>query len=346
MNTALNTTLQLNPTSLLLDVFERALPECPNNGAVLGLLACGFCGSDLDKLRHPKAGAILGHELVGEILALGPEAQEQFPNFKIGQRIAVAHHVPCGSCHYCVKESPSMCPQFKATNIVPGGFSEQIQISAQHLAHTAFNLKESTPTFSATVIEPLACCLRAADRLSDLSGKTVAMIGLGFIGQLSSYALMRKGAQVYGLDLKAERGLLAKAQGWVTQSESLPSRFSELIHKETEGRGVDVVFLTVNTPATLKQAFELVRDGGTVMIFAGSGGKPPQLDQDVIYHREITVLSSYSPSLKHLQQANDLIQSGAIDVSPLLTETVRLADLPQAVQRYESGEVIKLVVLP
>lgn len=342
----MNTTLQLNPMSLTLESNHVPFPDCPSNGAVLGLLACGFCGSDLDKLRHPKPGAILGHELVGEILALGIETKTTFPHFEIGQRVAVAHHVPCETCHYCVNESPSMCAQFKATNIYPSGFSEQIQISGQHLAHTTFILNEKTPTASATVIEPLACCLRAADRLPNLSNKTVAMIGLGFIGQLSSFALMRKKAKVYGLDLKPERGELAKAQGWITASESSPTIFSEFIRKETDGRGVDVVFLTVNTPSTLKQAFELLRNGGTVMIFAGSGGKPPQLDQDAIYHREITVMSSYSPSIKHLQQANELIQSGAIDVSPLLTETVRLADLPQAIQRYESGDVMKLVVTP
>ncbi len=95
-------------------------------GAIVKVIGCGLCGSDIVKFREKLVpdGTILGHEIVGEIKEINSET-----DFKTGDKIVSSHHVPCGMCVYCKHGNVSMCGHFKKTNIFPGGFSEYIFVS-------------------------------------------------------------------------------------------------------------------------------------------------------------------------------------------------------------------------
>ena len=106
-------------------------------GAIVKVFGCGLCGSDIVKFRQKIVhdGAVLGHEIVAEILEINSDT-----NFKKGDKIVTSHHVPCRECNYCKHGNVSMCKHFKETNIFPGGFSEKVFVSEEHLKNVAYTV--------------------------------------------------------------------------------------------------------------------------------------------------------------------------------------------------------------
>jgi L-iditol 2-dehydrogenase len=321
-------------------------PALPQGGALIRVSGCGLCGSDLDKLmnRPLPDGTVLGHEVVGRIAALSKSAKG---DFYVGQRVVAAHHVPCGSCHYCRNQSPSMCPAFKATNIRPGGFSEVIAVSGAHLQHVVFPIPDLICDVQASAVEPLACVLRGVERSGSFVDGSVAVIGLGFIGLLAAQAYALKGYRVYGVEKQWERLDLALSKGWIQEGavlEELPGLKKRIADETPVGR-VDTVFLTAVNAATIRLALELVRDGGSILLFASQHAASEALiDPNPLYFREVTVTASYSPSLESLRSAATLIFSNQIDVRILTTHILPLSRLDDGVSLYRSGQAIKVFI--
>lgn len=318
-------------------------PQLPDGGALIRVTGCGLCGSDMDKLlnRPLKPGTVLGHEVAGKIEALAQDAPK---NFSIGQRVALAHHVPCQTCHYCRHGSPSMCHQFRQTNIFPGGFSEIIAVSGDHLRHTVFPLSDDISDAEGSCIEPLACCLRAIDRIPAEAGEYAAIIGLGFIGLMTAQGLGIKGYATAGIDLKPERVVLARTHEMIAEAETDPDSFLRIVMNQTDHRGADVVFLSIVTPQTIELALKSVRDGGILLLFSAHHENIALINQNTLYFRELTVVTSYSPSLQHMQLAYDLISHRRISVSPLITHHVPLAGLPGSIREYQTRQAMKVFV--
>jgi len=146
------------------------------------VLACGLCGSDVEKIGLAPKGTVLGHEVV----ARGAD----------GARVALLHHLPCGECERCLAGHESTCEAFSAPTIVPGGFAE-------HVAATAgVVLPDELDDATGTYVEPLACVLRGAERVP--RGR-VLVVGHGFVGRLFSDVLARRGDEVFALDSNPER---------------------------------------------------------------------------------------------------------------------------------------------
>jgi L-iditol 2-dehydrogenase len=152
-------------------------------GESLRVLACGLCGSDVEKLRPEFAGEVLGHEVVAETGE--------------GQRVALVHHRSCGECERCRAGHESTCESFAVPTIVPGGFAERV--SAVHTVEVPAGLDDARATY----VEPLACVLRGAERLP--RGR-VLVVGQGFVGRLFAEVLRRRGDEVVTTDPRPERG--------------------------------------------------------------------------------------------------------------------------------------------
>lgn len=321
-------------------------PEIPPSGALIRVTGCGICGSDLDKWLHRDIpeGTVLGHEVVGVIDTLSSEAEPRFPHLYPGKRVAVAHHVPCQTCHYCRHGSPSMCKAFKQSNIFPGGFAEFIAVSADHLKNTVIPLPDDVSVKAASCIEPLACCLRAVDRIPEDTGNTAVVLGLGFIGLLTAQYLQLKGYTTLGLDIQPERAAFARKHLMLGEATDNAHALTTTLMHHTEGRGADVVFLSVVNPGSLSMAMQLVRDGGTLVLFTSYGPGEPILNQNELYFRELSVITSYSPSLSHLHQAARLIFDKRIAVDSMITHCYSLHDLPKAMDAYRRGEALKVLI--
>ena len=159
------------------------VPEPDGDGELVRVLACGLCGSDVEKLRPGFEGRVLGHEVVGETAA--------------GARVALVHHRPCGECERCREGHESTCERFATETIRPGGFAERARAGGGWV-----ELPGDGDAARWTAVEPLACVLRGSERVP--AGR-VLVVGHGFIGRLFAAVLARRGDDVFAVDADPAR---------------------------------------------------------------------------------------------------------------------------------------------
>jgi L-iditol 2-dehydrogenase len=320
---------------------EWPRPPVGSGELLLRLRGCGLCGSDIAKLDgRPPGPTVLGHELVGDVTELGPGAR----GFAVGDRVVAAHHVPCARCHYCRRGSPSMCRTFKASRLDPGGFAEYVRVPAANVAHATFRVPPDVGDEAASFVEPLACCVRAIRRARVEPGDTAVVVGLGSIGGLFVQLLGRAGAAVVGVDPVVERRELAARLGADVAAEAAGA--PDAVGKLSDGRGADLALLTGGGPDALALAARLVRDGGSLHVFAGGGGDGLPLSLDTLYHRELTVTATYSSSPADLAEAFRLVTTKAVRVEELVTHRVPLDRLAEGVDLVRRRQALKVYVTP
>ena len=317
----------------------------PSIGAgelLLRLRGCGLCGSDIAKVgaAATKVPLVLGHELVGDVVEVGAGVG----GFLIGDRAVAAHHVPCGTCHYCRRGSESMCAAFKTSNLDPGGFAEFVRVPAENVRHATFKIPAHVSDEAASFVEPLGCCLRAVRRAPVQAGDTAVVIGLGSIGCLFVQLLRRAGARGVGVDLLAERAALAKRLG--AEAAGTPEAAAPLVRELSDGRGADHVVVTGGGAAVLPWIAATVRDGGHIHYFAGGGGDALPLPLDTLYKRELTLTSTYSSSPADLATAFALIAAGDVLTEPLVSHRLPLDRLDEGVALMRRQAALKVFVTP
>jgi L-iditol 2-dehydrogenase len=323
-------------------VEEWPRPELGPSDLLVRLRGCGLCGSDLVKIlaADPTVPAVLGHELVGDVVDAGPRVSA----FAVGDRVVAAHHVPCGACHYCRRGSASMCRAFKRSNLDPGGFAEYVRVPPANVEHATFRIPPHVSDEAASFVEPLACCVRATRRAPVHAGDVVVVVGLGSIGCLFVQLARRAGAAVVGVDPLPERTDLAKRLG--ADVAAAAERAGAAIAELSEGRGADQVVVTGGGVDVLPWVAAHTRDGGTVHYFAGGGGESLPLPLSVLYHRELTITTTYSSSPSDLAEAFRLVVNGDVTVEPLVSHRVALDALPAAVELARRREALKVYVTP
>jgi L-iditol 2-dehydrogenase len=272
---------------------SEEVPEPKGEGKVVRVLACGLCGSDVEKIGKAAEGTVLGHEVAAEL----PD----------GRRVALVHHLPCGKCGRCLAGHESTCEEFRASTIQPGGFAERA------VASDWIDIPAAIPDEVASFAEPLACVLRAVERVP--RGR-VLVVGCGFIGNLFVQVLRRRGDDVYGIDPRKDR--------------------LELAGVKRPRREVGAAVLAA--PAGVEQAAEKLAPGGTFLVFASGG----PLALDLVYHRELQVVGSRSGTPRHLLAAVNLLP----DLEPLPTTILPLERFLEGLEAYTSGEAFKVVYTP
>ena len=325
---------------------NRHIPSISDSELLVQVHGCGLCGSDIIKIvQQAPPPVVLGHELSGTIVERGKAVS----NFEVGQRVIVAHHVPCGECHYCKHQNYSMCAEFKASNIDPCGFAEYIRVPAQHVRQTTLLLPESLNAEEGSFVEPLACCVRAVRRTPLLAEDSVVVMGLGSVGLLMIQAVKAIGAgdsgkvRVYGVDLLPERLQLAHDLGadhvFLAPTEEQDLR--RALNPYTEGRGADVVIITAPGIRPFMQALAGMRKGGTINIFAAQTGTVP-MNLEMIYQQELSIISTYSSSPEELRIALDLLNSRKVRVDGLISHRLPLAQFSEGVMLMRERAALKV----
>jgi L-iditol 2-dehydrogenase len=324
-----------------LEAAEWPRPAVGPGELLLRVRGCGLCGSDIAKILTPAtpAPAVFGHEVVGDVVEVGPGVTAFGP----GDRVVAAHHVPCGACHYCRRSSPSMCQTFKAGSLDPGGFAEFVRVPAPNVVQAAFKVPAHVSDEAASFVEPLACCLRALRRAALAPGDTAVVIGLGSIGCLFVQLLRRAGAAVVGIDQDPARLDRARCLGADVHLGGEPGA---AVPRLGQGRGADLVMITGGGAAVLPLAVRAVRDGGGIHYFAGGPGEALPVALETVYHRELTITATYSSSPADLGEAFRLISAGEVTVQGLYTHRVSLARLDEGVELMRTRRALKVYVTP
>lgn len=321
-------------------------PPVPAEGDLLvEMKACGLCGTDLAKLSQPQMSAEmrLGHEFAGVVRAVGPEVV----GFAPGDRVTAAHHVPCGSCWACRHGNESMCPRFKETNVEPCGFSELIRIPRLHAEQVTFRLPDGMTYEEASFTEPLACAVRAVERSQVLPGDRIAVVGGGGMGLLIAQAVLVRGAEAIVLDIAEERLALARALGIGRTANPARGGIGAALAGLGDDGGVDGAVLTVVTARIVDDIQRAVRPGGRINIFASAADGPRlALDFEDLYHRELTVFSTYSSTPATLAEAFRLLAGGRVRVQPLISHRLPLSAFDEGVRLQREGRATKVIYHP
>ena len=297
-------------------------------GALVKVLGCGLCGSDIVKFVHKiaKDGTVLGHEIVAQIVEINSHT-----NFKVGDVIVTSHHIPCGKCVYCRHGNVSMCKHFKSTNLEKGGFSEYVYLTEEHLENVAHLKPENLTNVEASFYEPLGCIVRAVKRANLIENDKALVVGLGTIGLLTSQALKAYGADVTGCDLLDERIKLAGDFG-----------INAYDVKNITGE-YDAIFMTSGADRAIETALKYVRNGGKIIVFSSTPHDEAAYPNNEIYYRELTVMGSYSPSPKDLKDSLELLKNGKVKVNNLST-IYKLEDIQKAFDDTMSNKIMKAYI--
>ena len=330
---------------------ERDVPA-PGPGEVLvAMRACGICGSDLMRWYvEPRAPLVLGHEPVGEVVAAGEAVEAPLP--EVGARVFVHHHVPCGECELCRRGRDTLCETFKATRIHPGGFSERILVPAENAARDLLVVPESVSDAAATLIEPLACCVRGLRRAKVGRETRLLVIGGGQMGLLTALGGLAAGAKVAVAEPLAERRALAAALGAAVidpmapagGNGPLPAATADAISSALGGRPT-VVMLATGAAAAWELALSAADKGAVVQLFAPSGpGESRAFDVDDVFFRELEIQASYSAGPHDTRFALQLIAGGAVPAERLVTHRFPLERTEEALAAARSREGVKVIV--
>jgi L-iditol 2-dehydrogenase len=309
-----------------------AVQEAPDpapgaSDVVVRTLACGVCRSDvLDWYVERKVPAVLGHELAGEVEAVGAEVSGVRP----GERVAVHHHAPCGECRRCRRGHETLCDRFRASGLDPGGFAERVRVPAE-LVGELLPIGELDPVV-ATFTEPLACVLRAQDRAGLRAGDALLVVGAGANGLLAIAAAHARAVDVVWVrEPRPER--LALAERWGAE------------HHGNEQ--VDVAIVCTPDAGAIAGAARWVAPGGTLCLYAPPDpGVALGIEGEGLFMRELTVTASYSAGPADMRAALELLRSGRVEPAPLVSHRVALEDAGLGLDLARSGEALKAVVVP
>ncbi|HYX51044.1 MAG TPA: alcohol dehydrogenase catalytic domain-containing protein, partial [Ktedonobacteraceae bacterium] len=225
-------------------IVDLPIPEIGTGELLVQLQACGLCASDvMEWYMQPRAPIFPGHEPVGIIAAVGAGVQQ----FSIGQRVFIHHHVPCMVCHFCQRGSFSQCPTFRATRLYPGGLAEYIRVPALNVQLDVLPLPDELSFEAATLIEPLACCIRGINRSAIQPGDSVLVLGAGSNGlMLAQLAQQRAAIRVIVVDPITYRRQHALDAGidYALDSGSEQENLLQHIYAVNDGRKPDIVLVT------------------------------------------------------------------------------------------------------
>jgi len=322
-------------------------PEAGPGEMVLQVMASGICGSDvMEWYRRDKVPLVLGHEVAGVVAETGPGVER----FKPGDRVAVTHHVPCNTCHYCLSGHHTMCETLlKKTHFHPGGFAEYLRVPAINVDRGSFAMPEGMSFEAASFMEPLACVLRGQKLAGIRPGQTVLMLGAGISG-LMHIALARSlgAGLVIAADTIPFRLQKAREMGAHLALEAGPYLLEEL---KAANQGLKADLVIIGFEGFIPLALDCVERGGTVLFFAGAaeGAQIAKPINDIFWRSEVTLTSSYAGAPADCAQALRLIAGGAVPVEKMITHRLSLEEAQtgfSAVAKPMEHDSLKVIILP
>jgi len=320
----------------------RDIPQPGDGEMLLAMRAVGLCGTDLFKLTTNAAtpGLVLGHELVGKVRALGSNVK----GFAIGDRVAAAHHVPCGSCAKCRRGSDTLCETFRENLLIPGAFAEYVLVRERAVRGAAHKVPAWMSDDTAVWMEPAACVMRGVWRAQLADEGLAVILGAGSMGLLHLLVLKAQcpRIRVLVIDPMQARRKLAASLG--ADHCASPDGSDAAVRKMSDALGADAVFDTVGGARTLRAALEMSREGGSVVLFAHAAeNEAADFDLNSLFKYERRVLGSYSGGPEQQARVFELMCERKLDPAALVSHHLPLAQFDRGVQLARTREAMKVV---
>ena len=333
-----------------LEICEVPVPRPGPHDVLVYVEAASVCGTDLHiwtwdewSQRRIKPPLTIGHEFSGTIVEVGDAVEHAH----VGDYVSAESHVTCGMCYQCRTGQAHMCPNTSILGVDRDGcFAPYVVVPEQVIWQ---NNRGKLEPEVASIQEPFGNAVFVAMN-QDLSGRSVAVFGCGPIGLFTIGIARAVGAKaVYASDINPFRKNLAVQMGAdrvFDPSEDGANIVADMVDAN-QGYGVDVVLEMSGAPAAMTAAFRVVRNGGQVVLF-GIPAKPVEIDvaENMIF-KNLTVSALNGRRIFDTwYQTRWLLESGVVNVRPLITKKIKLAEVNEAMELLKRGEACKLVMLP
>jgi L-iditol 2-dehydrogenase len=353
-----------------IETLDVPRPTCPVDGVILKVGACGICGSDVRAFRGHKAihgvhqvggeilpGHIVGHEIAGVVEAVGPTVT----GVRAGDRITVAPSLTCGACDACRRGQSTVCRTYGALGWrLPGGFAEYVAVPGRLLTDGSVNrIPTGMPAWKASMAEPLACAVHGQSALRVGPEDSVLIVGGGPMGSLNVLLAKHRGAaRIVLADPNECRRTLAVRLGADVAVDPRGPEAGATLRDASEGEGFSAVILAVSSIAPIRDIFALSQDGAYALLAPGarvnlfSGLDPGDttfaLDARAFFYQGLSLIGTVNSTPQHNREALELIATGAVDVEPLVTARLPLAQIQEGFRCVMSRPRIhqKVVIEP
>jgi L-iditol 2-dehydrogenase len=311
------------------------VPRITANDILVRVGACGVCPTDIKKIHYGTVDPprVFGHETAGTIVKVGARTQ----GFGVGDRVGLHHHVPCLDCHACRHRAFAQCAQYKRTGITAGfepaggGYAEFVRVMSFCLPGVV-KIPRRNSLEEGAMLEPINTVLKGGNRLNILPGDHVLVAGQGPIGLMFTKVLALRGINVIASDLMPQRLKLAKRFGAKHVVGADGEELEKVVSRVTRARGLDAAVIAVPVDAVVKQATDLLRGAGQVLLFAHTKrGALADLDLAEICVDEKDLIGSYSSDFKLQKEVAKLVFSRSFDVRPLISHRFSLSETAMAV---------------
>jgi L-iditol 2-dehydrogenase len=333
------------------------VPSITGNELLVRVAVCGVCPTDIKKIHFGTVPPprIFGHETAGTVVRVGARVQK----FRVGDRVALHHHVPCLDCHACRHRAFAQCAQYKRTGITAGfepaggGYAEYVRVMPFVLPGVV-RIPSSNSFAEGAMLEPVNAVLKAVKRLTVSSGDVALVVGQGPIGLMFTRLLTLAGIKVLATDLLQPRLRLARQFGakWIYQPGSdVPAGKSpplgDLVARITKGLGLDAAVMAVPSQPAMREAQNLLRGGGQLLLFSNTRRDDnASLDLASICVDEKDLIGSYSADFLLQREVSRLVFSRQIDMRRLISHEFALEQTAAAVElaAHPTPESLKVVV--
>ena len=328
--------------SILKEYTEFSIEEVPipqiteEDDVIIRVMVCSICGTDVALSRAPSPrrgdlrGRILGHEIVGEIEAVGNGVK----SLKVGDRVVVNPNSYCGTCHSCRSGFRNHCENMELMGItVPGGFAEYVKTKE----FLTFSISREIPLNQAAFAEPLACVMNGFSRLDITPGDTCVVFGCGPIGLLFAQLARNNGARVACIEPKEKRQEIARQLGFEVYSPGAD------VKKELSAKwGCLANYCIDAAGGQISVALDYAEYRGRILCFAPSGTQNP-VDLSPIQAKEVSIKGSYI-IYDTMPRAIAVLESGILNLDPMITHVLELEDLKKGIDYMKSGEGMEVII--
>ncbi|HXE34437.1 MAG TPA: alcohol dehydrogenase catalytic domain-containing protein [Verrucomicrobiae bacterium] len=332
-------------------VEEVPVPEIGEGEVLIKVAACGICGTDIKKIfqRYVEPPQILGHELAGTVVAIGPGVTKWTP----GDRVMSFHHTPCARCFYCEKRLFSQCKQYKTTGLTAGftpnggGFAEYVKAMPWVAERGIVALPDHVSFEEATFIEPINTIVKAVQKARIIQGETVLILGCGPIGLQLLMVSKLEGALLYTSDPIPQRRQKSLSLGSLESFDPTSGKLVEEIRTRTDGRGADAVLVAVAHPSVVTDALATARPGGRVLLFAANDPVTKiEFPAAAVGIDEKEILGSYSAAVDIQDSAADLVLGKKLPVMEIVTHRFPLDRIQEALElaARPTAESLKILI--
>ena len=327
------------PNRVTLD--QVADPPCGVDEVIVQVTQVGICGTDLHIYRgeYPSAlPLIAGHEFAGKIVEVGKEVTQ----FRGGERVAVDPNLSCGQCHFCRQEAANHCLEWEGIGVtLPGAFAEYVAAPAR----ACYPIPDSLTDAQAAFVEPLSCVIHALKRLRVWPGDDVLIFGAGPMGLLLVQALRHSGAsRLVVVEKDAARRSLARQMGATAVLDSDPEQLESLW--QLAPHGFAVVIDATGVPAVIEQALGFLKPRGQYLQFGvAPEGATVRWSPYEIFRKDWTIIGSFALCYT-FQPAIAWLANGVVDIRPLISHRLPLADFHRGFEEFAEGRTLKVHLRP